>query len=275
MQLTLRQQFWEPIYVLVWRELRVRYKRTALGFFWSLVPPVAQAFLWLVVIKWFLGYKVPNYSAYLLCNAFAWQFVQNALLDGCSVMLFHMPLVKAFPMRREILPIASVLSNLMHFLLSLVVLFIYLGLVVYRDYLLSWLMSRSLWLLLLPVVLIGLMVLLLGLVLMLSCLTVFYHDIKFIMDNFVLRLLFFACPVFYFVENVPPSWYHAYMLNPFAVYLTALREILLPPVQLPDGRPPLPFDWGHFFGALVMSVAVLIFGWFIFQRYKGRLAEWL
>ena len=63
LQASLRTSFWEPMVVLVWRELRVRYKRTALGFFWSLAPPIAQAFLWLIVVKWFLGVKVPNFSA--------------------------------------------------------------------------------------------------------------------------------------------------------------------------------------------------------------------
>jgi len=195
MQVTWRTQFWEPVWVLVWRELRVRYKRTVLGFFWSLMPPVAQALLWLIVVEKFFRYDIPNYSAYLLCSAFTWQFIQNTLLDGCSVMLFHMPLLKAFPMRREILPVASVVSNSVHFLLALLVLFVYLQ-VLRVPVRLQWL--------LLPLVLAGLVALLLGLVLALSCLTVFYHDIKFVMDSFVLRLLFFACPVFYFAEMVPP-----------------------------------------------------------------------
>lgn len=266
MQLAWRTQLMEPILVLVWRELRIRYRRTVLGFFWSLVPPVAQAALWLIVVEKFFQYNIPNYSAYLLSSAFAWQFIQNALLDGCSVILFHMPLVKAFPMRREVLPIASVVSNLVHFLLALLVLFVYLRFLRVPV--------RQEWLLL-PFVVLGLTALLMGLVLALSCLTVFYHDIKFIMDSFVLRLLFFACPVFYFVEMVPQQWYHAYMLNPFAVYLTALRQILLPPVQLPDGRPALPFDGLHFGIALALSALTLLLGWLIFRRYQNQLAEWL
>jgi len=275
LQASIRTSFWEPMLVLVWRELRVRYKRTALGFFWSLVPPIAQAFLWLIVVKWFLGVKVPNFSAYLLCNAFTWQFIQNALLDGCSAVMFHMPLVKAFPMRREILPLASLASNFVHYLLAMLVLFAYLALVVYREYLFVWLLSRGTWLLLLPVAVAGLLALLAGLVLALSCLTVLYHDLKFVMDSFVLRLLFFACPVIYFAEQVPTAWRPLYLLNPFAVYLTALRQILLPPPQFPDGRPPLPFDWAHFALALLLSALALLVGWSVFQRTKRQLAEWL
>ncbi len=266
MQISWRTQFLEPVLVLVWRELRIRYKRTVFGFFWSLVPPIAQAFIWLIVVEKFFRYDIPNYSAYLLCSAFTWQFIQNALLDGCSVMLFHMPLIKAFPMRREVLPVASVASNLVHFMLALLVLFVYLQ--VLRVPI------RPQWLLL-PLVLAGLIALVLGFVFALSCLTVFYIDLKFVLDSFVLRLLFFACPVFYFVEMVPSHWYHAYMLNPFAVYLTALRQILLPPVQLPDGRPALPFDWLHFGIALAVSALTLLVGLVIFRRYQHQLAEWL
>lgn len=275
MQASGQLAFWEPLLVLVWRELRVRYKRTALGFFWSLAPPIGQTFIWLVVVKWFLGVKVPNFSAYLLCNAFTWQFVQNALLDGCSSILFHMPLVKAFPMRREIVPFASLLSNLVHYLLAMVVLFAYLTLVVYREYFAVWLLSRGIWLLVLPLVLAGLVMLLAGLVLALSCLTVLYHDLKFVLDSFVLRLLFFACPVIYFTEQVPAAWQPVYLLNPFAVYLTALRQILLPPPQLPGGVTPMAFDWGHLVMALGLSLVTLAGGWWVFQRTKNRLAEWL
>jgi ABC-type polysaccharide/polyol phosphate export permease len=66
-----------------------------------------------------------------------------------------------------------------------------------------------------------------------------------------------------------------YLLNPFAVYLTALRQILLPPPQFPDGRPPLPFDWAHFALALLLSALALLVGWSVFQRTKRQLAEWL
>ncbi|MCS7223006.1 MAG: ABC transporter permease [Armatimonadetes bacterium] len=252
--------------VLVWRQLRVRYKRTFLGFFWSLFPPVAQAILWLIVVEKFFKYNIPNYSAYLFCNALAWQFINNTLLDGCSVMLFHMPLVKAFPMRREVLPISSVLSNLVHFLLALAVFFIYLRILAIPV--------RATWLLL-PLVIVGLCICLLGLVMALSVLSVLYHDIQFIMDAFVLRALFFLCPVFYFSEMVGEEWYRLYMLNPFATYLTVLRQILLPPVQLPDGRPPLPLDLWQFVVALIQSLGLLVIGWLIFNRYKKRVAEWL
>lgn len=268
MTLNWRQQFVEPIYVLVWRELRIRYKRTALGFFWSLAPPAAQALIWLLIVEKIFGVDIPNYSAYLLCNLFTWQFIQNTLLDSCSVMLFHMPLVKAFPMRREILPASSVLSNLVHFFLSLLVLFVYLQILGVPI--------RPVWLLL-PVILTGLIMLLLGLALALSCLTVFYHDIKFIMETFVLRLLFFFCPVVYFW--LPERLHSVYLLNPLAVYLTGLREILLPPPQLPadltKGNPILHLDWLQFVIALAMSGIVLTVGWAIFQRHRGRLAEWL
>ncbi len=260
------RSLWEPVLVLVWRQLRVRYKRTILGFFWSLMPAIGQALLWLIVIEKFFRYNVPNYSAYLFCNALTWQFINNSLLDGCAVMLFHMPLVKAFPMRREILPVSSILSNLFHYLMALVVFFGYLTILNVPV--------RGTWLLV-PVVIMGLSCFLLGIVFALSVLSVFYHDIQFIMEAFVLRALFFLCPVFYFTEMVGPQCYRLYMLNPLAAYLTSLRQILLPPVQLPDGRPALTLDLGALGIAFVASCLVLFCGCAIFGRYKARVAEWL
>ncbi|HID06908.1 MAG TPA: hypothetical protein EYP10_07140, partial [Armatimonadetes bacterium] len=175
----------ELVYVLVRRELRIRYKRTMIGFLWSLAPPLGQVLILVIVVEHFFKRDLPNLSAYFMCVVFAWQFFSASILDGCSCVLLHAPLVKAFPFPREILPIASVLTNLIHFLMSMMVLLAYL-LILHVH-----LTPKAL---LVPIAICGQALLATGLAFMLSCWTVYYHDVKFVTDT-LLKWLYFAVPI--------------------------------------------------------------------------------
>lgn len=252
------------IYVLVWRELRLRYKRTVLGILWSLAPPIGQVLILVIVVEHFFKRDLPNISAYFMCVVFAWQFFSASILDGCSSLLQHGSLVKAFPFPREVLPFVSVLSNLVHFLISMLVLLVYLlALKVHLQ-------TRALFV---PVIIIGQVMLSTGLALMLSCWTVYYHDVKFIADT-ALKWLYFAVPIMYFLEDVPHGWLRIYLLNPVAVYIDAYRRLLMYPPPLPN-RQALPIDWMHIIMALMTSAIVLLLGLLIFRKHSDKLAEWL
>ncbi|MCS7253201.1 MAG: ABC transporter permease [Armatimonadota bacterium] len=252
------------IYVLVWRELRLRYKRTMLGILWSLAPPIAQVLILVIVVEHFFKRDLPNISAYFMCVVFAWQFFSASILDGCSSILHHGSLVKAFPFPREVLPVVSVLSNLIHFLISMLVLLIYLlALNVHIQ-------PKAFFV---PIIIFGQTMLCMGLALMLSCWTVYYHDVKFIADT-SLKWLYFAVPIMYFLEDVPTNWLNLYMLNPLAVYIDAYRRLLMYPPPLPE-KEPLPVDWVHIGIALVISAAVFLLGLIIFRKHSDKLPEWL
>lgn len=252
------------IYILVWRELRLRYKRAMLGILWSLVPPIAQVLILVIVVEHFFKRDLPNISAYFMCVVFAWQFFSASILDGCSSILQHASLVKAFPFRKEVLPIVSSLSNLVHFLISMLVLLIYL--LALRVHI----QPKALFV---PIIILGQTMLCTGLAMMLSCWTVYYHDVKFISDM-ALKWLYFAVPIMYFLEDVPTEWLNWYLLNPIAVYIDAYRRLLMYPPPL-LGKKPLPIDWAHICMALAISTLILFAGLLIFRRHSDRLPEWL
>lgn len=252
------------IYVLVWRELRLRYKRAFLGLLWSLIPPLAQVFILVIVVEHFFKRDLPNLSAYFMCVIFAWQFFSSSILDGCSSILLHASLVKAFPFPKEVLPIVSVLTNLVHFLISMSLLLLYL--LVLRVQL----ELKALFVL--PIIF-GQTIFCIGLSLMLSCWTVYYHDVKFITDT-ALKWLYFAVPIMYFLEDVPKRWLRLYMLNPLAVYIDAYRRLLMYPPPL-KGKQPLPIDWSYIALALAISFFVFLIGLLVFRRHADKLPEWL
>lgn len=272
--LTALREIWnyrETLWVLVVRQLKVRYKGSLLGFFWSLVPPIALVFILVILLEQVIWRErnVQDLSAYMLCAMFAWYFFNAAVLDGSSCILEHAALVRAFPFPRDILPIATLLSNLIHFLLSLAIFMVYLQVLQVQ-------LTAKVFLL--PVIIVGQSLFTLGLLFFLSYLCVYYPDVKYLMESLIVRLMFFLCPIIYFAEQVPQHLQGWYLLNPLSAYFTAYRHIMLygHPPNLGEAVALNQVSWGFYlFLTLVISLLVFLAGFLMFQRHKHRLVEWL
>lgn len=254
---------------LVMRDLRVRYKNSVLGFFWSLVNPLVQVATITVVFKYILHASGRDYSAYLLCAFLPWTFFQMSVLDSAMSVLFHGNLVKKTYFPREILPASIVLSNLVHFVLALVVFFVYL-LVIGSPIRITWL--------LLPIVVLIQLLLNMGIAFFISCLNVFYEDVKYL-ATVVLNLLYFGLPIMYMVEQVQnaerfPAWLVTllYYVNPLPMLLTTYRKILLPPYNY-EAIHDMPMNYGYLALAGVTSLIIFLAGYAYFNSKKWYFAE--
>lgn len=262
-------QYRDLLVQLVRRDLSVRYKNSRLGFLWSLIPPLMQICVIWMVVKVFLRLDIPNYSAYLLVVMFPWLFFNQALLDACSIFLLHRKIVQKTYFPREILPLSSVASNLIHFLIALGLIFLYLVALRVIPGQVQWEMA------LLPVILVAQVALITGLALMVSGLGALYEDFKYIV-SVLLTVLFYANPIMYPVEAVPERFQPWYLLNPLAMLLSAYRKVLLPPVRLPRPGGDLlgqPLEWPYFAWAIVLSLGVLALGYWVFYRLKWDMVE--
>ena len=126
---------------LVVRDLKVRYKNSILGFFWSLANPLVLVATITVVVKYVMRVDIPNYSAYLLVAYLPWMFFQMSLMDASQAVLMHHDLLKKVYFPREVLPLSMVLANLAHFLLAIAVFFVYL-LIIGTPIVATWLFCR-------------------------------------------------------------------------------------------------------------------------------------
>lgn len=286
-------RFRELLYTMVQRDLKIRYKNSALGFFWSLLNPALTVAAMSFVFSNFIGFNMPNYTAYLFAAYLPFIFFQNCLMDSAQTVLAAMPLIKKIYFPREILPLAAVLSNFVNFAMSMAVFFIYLiGIYVFlpaaggvRVWPIQWTV------IFLPVLMVISLILATGFSLMVSALNTFYEDVKYIL-GVVLYLLFFFCPIVYFTELVGNSkinhdsggiWYKVYTLNPVAELSIAYRKLILAPAPVPSGTdpvtrlpltvPPYPMDWRHLVIAFVVSIAILFGGYGVFNRLKWRFVE--
>jgi len=276
--------------MLVARELKVRYKNSVLGFVWSIVPPLLQVLVFSFLARSGFGATVENYGAYLLCGLIPWTFFSIATQDASMSLLVNITIIRKIYIPREAIPLASVISNLVHFLLGWAV---YFGAFAVALPLVGHLMGTKLGIPLLPrmlwfpVITFFEVLLVTGMALWVSALNVFYEDVKFILQT-VFQLAFFIVPVLfptdviYYSSHIMqgrPWLFKLYMLNPIAAFIDAYRHMLLEPIRPEQfnaklaGSPPLPMHWDTFIGACLISVLVAYSGYWYFNRRKWQFVE--
>ncbi len=245
---------------LVARELKARYRGSVLGFFWSFVNPL----LLLLVYSFVFAYVLPNrspetkpYALFLFCGLLPWTWFLASLLESSNVLISGGNLIKKVLFPAEVLPIVTVLANMVHFLLGLPILAIFL--VYYRHAPISAAEALSF-----PLVILVQLLLTLGLALIVSALTVHFRDIKDILAN-LMTLWFFATPIIYPWWDIPDKYRWAQNVNPFAHLAISYQEILF-----------FNGSFGHWKWLALLgtaSVALFLVGYFVFDRLRDSFAE--
>ncbi len=255
---------------LVRRDLKVRYKNRVGGVLWSLFPPLMQVLTITLMVKFFLT-PVSNYSAYLMPVMFLWQFFQNCVLDGANSMIFNAALARKIYFPRAILALVTLITNLLHFGVSLVFTLLYFFVIPFGHPIFPQNLHLSALLVIPIVLLVG--ALGLGIGYLLSYASTLYEDIRFVAVT-LLGLFLYALPILYPIEKVAarPALYHIYMLNPMASLLVGFQRVLLPPLAVADTT-PLEIPWGYIGLAALSSLAILALGFTVFERSKWTMME--
>jgi homopolymeric O-antigen transport system permease protein len=255
---------------LVARELKARYRGSFLGFFWSFVNPLmlllVYSFVFNVVMPGAHDPRVEPFALFMFCGILPWTWFASSLNESAGVLISGGNLIKKVLFPAEILPIVTVLSNMVHFLL---------GLPILAGFLIVSLPAGRLTageLALFPVVVFVQLVLTLGFALILSALTVHFRDIRDILAN-VLTFWFFATPIIYpyfmFEDPAHPEkvlWQATLLkLNPFTHLAITYQEILF--FNGPVGH----LKWVLLLGAI--SVVFFLFGYWVFDRLRDSFAE--
>ena len=215
----------EVLYVFAWRDVKVRYKQTALGVAWVVLQPLAIA----LILTLFLGRLVQAVSTSLPYLLFAfsgmvvWQLFANILTESSNSVTANGRLVGKVYFPRIAVPLSVVLSSLPDFLISFCVL---LGMLAYFH------VVPHLTLFLTPVFVILDVSIALGAGLWLAALNVRYRDVRYTLSLLV-QVWFFATPVAYPVSVVPARWHSWYLLNPLVGVVEGFRWTLAPAGRLP------------------------------------------
>ncbi|MBX7244942.1 MAG: ABC transporter permease [Candidatus Sumerlaeaceae bacterium] len=272
MNRTLRQQS-ELVLSLAKRDLKARYKDSVLGFFWSLLRPAfLTLILWAVFAK-ILQFRSPSeqvpYWLHVLVSVLAWNFFAGSLFDATHSVLANANLLKKVKLDCEVFPVASILSNAIHFVLALAIVLV---IKVVFGFGLSW------HVVFLPFVCAILTLLILGVSLYLSALNVFYRDVSGLLDLGTLAW-FYVTPIIYslpmaaerILEKTGQWGVDLYMMNPVSPPIVALRRVLLyggKDTEIADGQ--LLVYLGITFAA---SLVITVTGWMLFRRLSPRFAD--
>jgi len=244
----------ELLLILVGRNLKIRYKNSALGFFWTLLGPLLLILIYALFLR---VLRFPIRLPVLVTGIIVWQFHAMCLGDSLHAIVGNANLVKKTALPRIVFPAAMVTANLVNFLLSFAVLCIYLA-IVRADF------GAVYWL---PVIVLSQAALCLGVSLIVSCANVFFRDTEHIL-SVVLLGWFFLTPVIYPISLVVeafPRWVHVlFFLNPMTGIVTAYRGVLLS-----AGSGGVPF-LGLSFGVAWLFLAG---GLAVFQSFQARFSD--
>lgn len=247
----------ELFYLLVWRDLKVRYKQTLLGVVWAVLQPASTAFIFTIIfsrIAKFETGEVP-YWLFALSGFTFWTFISSSVTFASNSLVHHKELVTKIFFPRMIVPASAVGAYFIDLLLTLLILFG--GMAVYGTPL-TWKLA------LVPVFLLFLLALTVAMSLLLAALNVRFRDVKFIIP-FLLQVWLFVSPVFYPSDWIPDGWRYAFALNPVTGCLDGFRHILF----------GTPLDTVSLSISAGVTVVLLVTAVFVFRRMEDDFADLL
>lgn len=269
----------ELLLQLVRKELKVRYKNSALGFLWSMITPVLMTIVFSVVFTVVVPIRINHFPAFFVAGYLLWQFFQNSCRGGTDSIVGNGDLVKKVYFPREVLPLSHVLSQLIHLLLALLVVSPFL--IYYRG----WGVLTHLPATLLAIVLLA--VFTSGAAMWFAGVNVVFRDLQelFIV---IFQVWFYATPVLYPLALVQASpelerrsleWIATALLyNPMTWFVEIFREPLYGPVlrRGPDDVISLAPAWpslGAVGIAAAWALATFVLGYWVFLRRARTFAK--
>ncbi len=241
---------------LTLRTLRLRYRGSVLGVFWTLLNPLLYMSVYTLVFTVFLKGTIPNFPLYLLCGLVPFTFFSTSMQQGTSSIVDGRAYVGKTLFPTIVLTVVPVLANAVNFLIAMTLVF---GLAILLRVHLGW------GLLLLPVIFAIQLLFTQALVTMLATVNVFYRDVRELLDN-ALSALLFLTPIFYKVGSIPPKFVGIVLLSPLASVTDSYQHILY------YGTMP---DLPRLIYGLVVAVLLALVSNAVFAHYREAFAQYL
>ncbi len=246
----------ELLYFLTWRDVKVRYKQTALGAAWAIIQPLFM----MLVFSLFFGRlaKVPSdgipYPIFTFCALLPWQLFAHALTESSNSLVGNQNLITKVYFPRLVVPIAAVLGGLVDFAVAFAILLV---MMFYYGVVPGWAIVT------LPGFILLAVMTALGVGLWLSALNVKYRDVRYTI-TFLVQFWLFATPVAYPSSIVPAKWRALYGLNPMAGVVEGFRWALLGKTEAPGAM---------LWVSVAVVILILVGGLYYFRRMEQEFAD--
>lgn len=242
------------LYFLIWRDVKVRYKQTALGVAWAVIQPLFTMLIFTLIFGRLAGMKSDDipYPLFAYAGLLSWTFFANAVTNSGNSLVGSANLITKVYFPRLLIPAAAVIAGLVDFAIAFVLLMV---LMLYYRVELTW------HLLMLPLLMLLTTLLATGVGMWTSALNVKYRDIRYALP-FLIQLWFFASPIIY-PASMFQRWRWVLALNPMAGLIEGYRAALF-------GR---PFDWVMLALSAALTLALLTYAAFTFRRMEKSFAD--
>jgi len=240
--------------LLVKKEITLRYKRTYLGFLWSLLNPLLTALVLFIAFSIFMRFEIENFTLFLLAALFPWTWFSASVNLSSSVLTGNVSLIKKVIFPKHFLLLATVIAQMVNFIFSLPIL---IGLAYYYESAptLNWLIG-------VPILLVVQFAVIYGLVLIISMANAFFRDLEYII-NVLISLLFWMTPIIYPLEAVPEEYRVILVMNPVTYLMQAWRDLFFNNM----------LNWHNIFISMITAAVVLLAGLVIFKKLDRKLDE--
>lgn len=243
----------ELLFILAFKELKVRYKTTWLGFLWSLCVPLVLMFVFMLIFRFIM--RIELTPTLLLTALFPWTFFSMSLAAMVGSVVENGALIKKVPFPRELLPLSVVLANFFNFFLSMLILLFF-------D------VSLTPWLLLVPLVMLLQFIFTLGLGFVVAASQVYLRDTRYMVEICLLAW-FYLTPIVYpfeMVQAISKKMLYLFLLNPMAGLTVMYRDLIV------HGMPSSPL--------LITITSILclstgLAGWLFFRRCRANMADFV
>jgi len=240
----------ELIWALAMKELKIRYKRSVLGFLWALLNPMLLMLVLSIVFSTIMKINIPHYAIFLLSVLLPWTFFSQSLSYAVESIVGNADLIKKVRVAKLVFPVAAVISNMINLLLSIIPLAL---IVVLMRHPFHWT-----WIYL-PVPLLALTIFTLGATFFFAAANVYYRDVAHILQ-IVLQAWFYITPIIYSLDFFPEKYRWIFKLNPIQFVLNGFRLSvyygMLPTLQ-------------SIAASFICAFAALYIGFSIFRRHQN------
>ena len=236
------------------KDIRGKYKASFLGILWSFINPLLQVLVYVIVFPYIMKVQTENYLIFLICGIIPWTWFTYTLSNGTTSITNNANLIKKVYFPREILPISVVTSGLINFLISCIIIVIF---VLISGLGLSW------HLVFLPFIALIQYIISLAIIFLLSAFNVYVKDVEYIV-NFLIMMAFYATPILYSTQMFSGWIMWIFRLNPMAHLINAYRDIFYVH-QIPQLT--------NLCILLLIGLIALIVCYYVYKKLEKRFAE--
>ena len=197
------------------KEIRGKYKNSFLGVLWSFLNPLLQIAVYALVFPFILKNTQDNYVIFLCCGLIPWAFFSTTISRSAFTMVENGNIIKKVYFPREILPISVVTSETVNFLISTIIIIVF---VIFGG------IGLSKYIMLYPIVLLAQYLLLIAISLIVSSISIYIRDLQHLI-GVALQLLFYAAPIVYTPESIPEQFKWILKCNPMTYIISGYRNI--------------------------------------------------